>query len=218
MFKVLVEGCAPKRGTEHSACVDLFASEDVVIGAGETKVVGLGVAIDFENYLKDRVEEQQDSHKHMHSLIKKHVDVSYENYLKHKDYTNEDFVSDHHNGMKWVWNIRRHFEKFKNSHYLELDPRSSLRKKGLIVGVGKIDLDYPDEIKMIIHNPTKPYVITTSYYNGEGTKRGYVAHTDKFVIKKGDKIGQITLLEHKSYLFGIQTEDERTGGFGSTGA
>jgi len=31
------------------------------------------------------------------------------------------------------------------------------------------------------------------------------------------KIGQLTLLEHKSYLFGIESEDERDGGFGSTG-
>lgn len=38
-----------------------------------------------------------------------------------------------------------------------------------------------------------------------------------YVIKKGDRIGQITLIEHKSYLFGIETEDERVGGFGSTG-
>jgi len=37
-------------------------------------------------------------------------------------------------------------------------------------------------------------------------------------IKKGDKIAQITLLEHKSYLFGVESDVERSGGFGSTGA
>jgi len=36
-------------------------------------------------------------------------------------------------------------------------------------------------------------------------------------IKKGEKIAQITLLEHKSYLFNINTDAERDGGFGSTG-
>jgi len=41
--------------------------------------------------------------------------------------------------------------------------------------------------------------------------------TGKFQIKKGDKIAQITLLEHKSYLFGIDTKEEPKGGFGNTG-
>ena len=36
------------------------------------------------------------------------------------------------------------------------------------------------------------------------------------VIKKGDRVAQITLLEQKSYLFGIESEEERNGGFGST--
>ena len=36
-------------------------------------------------------------------------------------------------------------------------------------------------------------------------------------IKKGDKIAQILLKEHKTYLMGVDSEDERVGGFGSTG-
>ena len=31
------------------------------------------------------------------------------------------------------------------------------------------------------------------------------------------KVTEDALLEHKSYLFGIESEDERDGGFGSTG-
>ena len=60
MFKVLTEGCKPTRGTKYSACVDLYSSEDVAIGIGETKVVGLGVAsvaliitIKYSNELKE---------------------------------------------------------------------------------------------------------------------------------------------------------------------
>ena len=34
MFKILDEVCTPKRGTKYSAYVDLFAREDVTIGAG----------------------------------------------------------------------------------------------------------------------------------------------------------------------------------------
>jgi len=48
MFKVLDEVCEPRRGTKYSAYMDLFAREDCVIGAGETKVVKLGVKLDLE--------------------------------------------------------------------------------------------------------------------------------------------------------------------------
>ncbi len=49
MFKVLENGCEPTRGSKYSACVDLYASEDVVIGAGETAIVKLGVCVDIQN-------------------------------------------------------------------------------------------------------------------------------------------------------------------------
>lgn len=138
MFKVLTEGCKPKRGSKYSAFVDLYASEDKVIGIGDTAIVGLGVAIDTEYY---------------------------------KDY-----------------------HDVKRSHYMQLEPRSSLRAKGLIAGTGVIDLDYADEIKLIVHNFRK----------------------DEFKITKGDKIAQISLIEHKSYWFNIDSEDVRVGGIGST--
>jgi dUTP pyrophosphatase len=90
--------------------------------------------------------------------------------------------------------------------------RSSLGKKGLILpnGVGIIDLDYKDEIKMIIHNPIQGNVII--FPDTE------IKYHEMYSIKKGDKIAQITLLEHKAQMFGIETENERSGGFGSTGA
>jgi len=101
----------------------------------------------------------------------------------------------------------------KSKYYLQLNPRSSLRAKGLISHTGIIDLDFEDEIKIIIHNPFN----RTHFYHGvrmdmffKGTKNTGV------LIKKGDKIAQITLMEHKGYLFGIETDNERTGGIGST--
>lgn len=38
-----------------------------------------------------------------------------------------------------------------------------------------------------------------------------------YTIKKGDKIAQIMMCEHKTHWFGIESEAERKGGFGSTG-
>ena len=54
MLKVIEGGFEPVRSTKYSAYVDLFAREDVTIGAGETKIVKLGVKIDFEK-LKEKI-------------------------------------------------------------------------------------------------------------------------------------------------------------------
>ena len=89
-------------------------------------------------------------------------------------------------------------ELFLETHYFQLMLRSGLGKKGLILpnGVGIIDIDYEDEIMMIIHN----------------------AAGKKYQISKGDRIGQIMLIEHKSGFLGIGSNEKRTGGFGSTGS
>ena len=192
MFKTIGDGKLPTRGSKFSACVDLYASESITIGAGETKLVGLGVAIDINRGFFDD---------YALSIGKKDDGMDFEEYY-------EDLK-----------------EFFYSSHYLQLMLRSSLGKKGLILpnGVGVIDMDYKDEIKMIIHNPMFDKLkaletLDTDYDDGGN----YEFHEESdnillgFSIKKGERIAQITLLEHKSYLFGIESEEERTGGFGST--
>jgi len=116
-------------------------------------------------------------------------------------------------------------DKFKKRHYLQLMLRSGLGKKGLILpnGVGVIDLDYQDEIMMIIHRPIKRVnvfgdVADEMLGNEEVLTDIKVVLTSDFKIKKGDRVGQITLLEHKSYLFGVDSDEVRSGGFGSTGS
>ena len=191
MFKVLTECCEPTIGSRYSACVDLYASEDVTIGAGETKVIGLGVAIDTAALFKMLAQ------KGLFGLCP----IGSE--------------------PEWEENANNMFDSFLDSHYLQLMLRSSIGKKGLILpnGVGIIDIDYKDEIKMIIHNPIAlidyDKNTNTMYQWCKPNKHGFMSDVE---IKKGDKIAQITLLEHKGYLFGIDTDTERNGGFGSTGA
>ena len=165
MFEILEECCTPKRGTKYSAYIDLFSAEDVIIGAGETKVIKLGVKLDLEEII---------------------------------------------NGNDEVYNNP---DKFLKSHYLEVALRSSLGAKGLIIanGIGVIDLDYPNEIGLIVHNPTK-----IAYEKAEDTS-GYVECDDNFIINKGDKVAQCTLKEHKGYLLGYESDVVRVSGFGSTG-
>lgn len=171
MFKVLDPICEPKRATKYSACIDLFAREDVIIGAGETKIVPLGVKIDI-------------------------TDTWYRNNLDFGFYNPK---------------LESRINWFLRSHYLALFIRSSLAVKGLIIpnGQGVIDLDYPNEIGLILHNPVQ------RLQNFQG---GYCEiYPDTFYIDKGDKIAQAMLMEHKSYLMGYESDVVRNSGFGSTG-
>lgn len=88
-----------------------------------------------------------------------------------------------------------HYTNFMGSHYVQLQPRSSLRAKGVMSGTGIIDMDYPDEIKIILHN----------------------FKNESFVIKKGDRIAQMMLCTQDTIKFGVSTDEIRTGGIGSTG-
>jgi len=173
MLKVLDELCVPRRGTRYSAYVDLFAREDCTIGAGETKIVKLGVKIDLDSL-----------------------------YRSWYFYTEQN-------------NISGSWEMFLKSHYLEVALRSSLGVKGLIIanGIGVIDLDYPNEIGLIVHNPLK---IEMFGYSQREVQAVDLAPTN-FIIKKGDKIAQCTLKEHKGYLMGYESDVVRVSGFGSTG-
>ena len=100
-------------------------------------------------------------------------------------------------------------EQFKKSHFLQLSLRSSLAKRGLIIpnGVGIIDIDYRDEIKLMVHFP-----VTRSYIANILTSK------NRIDIKKGERIAQISIIEHKAWLLGVDSKKERIGGFGSTGS
>lgn len=178
MLKETVEWCKPTRATKYSAGIDLYAKEDFIIGAGETKIVNLGVKIDPDFFV--------------YEIAK--VDVDAGGYVSIKE---------------GAMNVN----EFMKSHFIELHPRSSLRAKGLIVGVGVVDLDYDLEIGLIVHNPLRTGQIHTGY--GE-TKLGIDIYKN-YTINKGDKIAQVLLKEHKGFLFGIESDSERNGGYGSSG-
>lgn len=179
MFKIVHGGKLPTRGTKHSACVDLYANEDVVIGAGETVLVPLGVCLNIQEWFEERP-------------------------------TKIPLPFGGNNGMQ------DNLNKWKASHYLQLILHSSLSKELIISnGVGVVDMDCKDEIMIRLHNPLtleKCLRYIQSYFT-RTTLKGEVLNR---VIKKGDGVAQIMLCEHKSYLFGIESEVERDGGFGST--
>ena len=181
MLKALYEHTTPKRATKYSAYIDLFSAEDVIIGAGETKIIKLGVKLDLDK------------------LAKTLYDVSY------------SYIIKAHNKL-----LQEDFHNFLQKHYLEVALRSSLGVKGLIIanGIGIIDLDYPDEIGLIVHNPLNDIDLIENY---NYCNRNIPPKLRKFKINKGDKVAQCTLKEHKGYLMGYESDVVRVSGFGSTG-
>lgn len=105
------------------------------------------------------------------------------------------------------------FKTFMSSNYLEVAIRSSLSAKyGLVIanGSGKVDLDYPKEVGVIIHNPITFKSILKMLFT-------FGFYKSVFKIKKGDRVAQCTLIPHNGWAMGYDTEEERTDGFGSTG-
>ena len=85
---------------------------------------------------------------------------------------------------------------------LQIRSRSGLAlKHGIIVlnGIGTIDSDFRDEIKVILYN----------------------AGTESFTINSGDRIAQMVLTKVERLFFDVVEEldkrDDRGGGFGHTG-
>lgn len=185
MFKKLTEDARlPKRATKYSAGFDVFANEDVVIGAGETKLIGLGIALDVE--------------------FNTYGEPMIRNRCAMPEFDGIEMLTD---------------------HYFAIHIRSSLRVKGLTsLGTGVVDMDYRDEIKMVIHNPVCG--LYTKQQGHIGVIGCYTYSSDiyedrikHFEIKKGDKIGQLILCRHEGWLLPSEytKDEERTGGFGSTG-
>lgn len=178
MFKSINGGRLPERATRYSAGFDVFANEDVIIGAGETKLVGLGIALDTLGL----------------------------ELLAHSIHCDSKGID---------------YERFAMSHYFALHIRSSLRAKGLTsLGTGIIDMDYRDEIKMVISNPISGHKIRPS----DGSFAYYTASANNissqcYLIRRGDKIGQLILCRHEGWLLPSEytKDEERNGGFGSTG-
>lgn len=186
MFKIIEGGTKPHIKTEFSSSADLCAREKVVIAAGETKIIPLGVIIDLEYF---------------ETLF--NPDGLYFKSARKGNLYSKDEISKQ----------KYEYEKFLKSHFFELKLRSSLAvKKGLIIanGVGEIDIDYPDEIGLIVHNPIRVFKLLS----GESCFESGSSVT----IEAGERVAQIKLMPHKNYLMPDEYKsiEKRTGGFGST--
>lgn len=87
----------------------------------------------------------------------------------------------------------------EDNEYLAIVPRSGLAlKKGITVlnTPGTVDADYyPNEIGVILYNTSE----------------------DVFFVEPGDRIAQAILCEYKTMGLDMTKDEDRNGGFGSTG-
>jgi len=179
MFKKVDENSVlPVIKTEFSSSADLCARVDIVIKPSETKAIPLGVIIDIEAVKQSFFED-----------IK----------LKDERAGMPPYAKSTLESM-WV--------DFQKSNYFALKIRSSTSFQLIITnGEGEIDLDYPKEIGLIVHNPLRLK---------EGTNE---IDFDRVVeIKAGTPIAQIKLAPHHNYLMGdeYRLNEKRVGGYGST--
>jgi dUTP pyrophosphatase len=123
--------------------------------------------------------------------------------------------------IKHPLNIRM---KLPAGSWAEIQTKSGLGSKGMLVYAGVVDEGYRGI----------PHVIATNLNWGlewkQNAKGGYFPEDDQstnikpIVVKKGEKLAQITMHPHSNEYFIEQVEevdtntDRGTGGFGSTGA
>ena len=167
MFKTINNGILPKRFSKYSAGFDVCSNEDIVIVAGEAKLIGLGIAIDLQKY---------------YECFDKSPNPSFEEAMKRDP---QDFF----------------FIRAMREYYLELHIAEELSQKGLIAPPKIINIDFPDELKMSIHNP-----VTNAFYRPQkndivcsGASAKEDEWIDRYYINKGDKIGQLILKRHEGY-------------------
>ena len=217
MLKVINGGKEPTRGSKYSACIDLYANEDCIIGAGETVLVGLGVVIDLSliklkvcddyprtwNGTDSRMfDEFMKSHQlNLHirsSMSAKHgLIIANGTGIIDLDFISHCKIDKMNNNGKC-----KHFkQKIKGDIAMENNKCEEC-------------IHWDDcEIKICLHNP-----IDENYIDDVLAKNKNSQYYGQVVIKKGQPIAQLSLVEHKSYLFDVESEDKRTGGFGSTDA
>ncbi len=200
MFKIIEGGTKPHIKTEFSSSADLYARKNIDILMGETKVIPLGVIIDLEN-----------------------LETLFINDLDKRDTRA---------GLPLLSKTTKKelYHDFLLSHFFELKIRSSLAKHLIIPnGVGEIDIDYPDEIGLMVHNPIntsflinltaiqKDFISNPTDLNMQ-SKLLNIAVDNMISIKAGDRVGQIKLMKHKNHLMpdDYRSTEKRTGGFGST--
>ncbi len=72
------------------------------------------------------------------------------------------------------------------------------------------------ELGLIVYNPMQ-FACVQKEKDGVYYAPNFHISPTGYMIHKGDKIAQCTLMEHKGYLLGIESHAERSGGFGSSG-
>jgi len=92
---------------------------------------------------------------------------------------------------------------FKKSHYIQITIGNYLYEKGLSYnGNGIVGLDYKGEIEIKIGNPITEVYTSVGIEAFTWNEIDEITFNDDIVIKHGDLVAELALIEHKSYLLG----------------
>jgi hypothetical protein len=118
-------------------------------------------------------------------------------------------------GEEFLLSAPQEFKEFLYTHCIQITTFLLLASKGVVIrgGVDVVELYTDSELRVSLHNQ-----LSNVFSNPNGGSCLFGENNMPAVeIKKGDIVAQAILVEHKSYLFGVGTDKERTGGIGSTG-
>ena len=194
MFKkITADAILPKRQTRFSAGFDVFANEDKVIAAGQTELIGLGIAIDLDDWYYEI------SYRHARKNNNSHIASANIAYQSVEDFKNKFLLELH---IRSSLRVKGLTSLGTGVIDMDFDQEVKMAIHNPICGYEDVDhCDYG-----LISMP-----FGASMFKGETNPN--------YEIKKGDKIGQLILLPHAGHLMPDEytLDNERVGGFGSSG-
>ena len=190
MFKQINGGKLPQRAKKYSASFDVYANEDVVIGAGETKPIGLGIAIDNSLIQGDVLIMDKTSALLLNChYLELHIDdrLVEKGLIAPPKIVNLDCVDE----IKMV--VHNPIKYYKNFKKVKPDGDSN-REYFYITDNGLIG----DNIWENSHSDNELYEEGRIFKTWEQAK--YYKDNHVCTIKKGDKIGQLILKRHEGVI------------------
>ncbi len=187
MFKVVKGGKTPTKGSEFSACVDLYSREDIILSPSETALIPLGISLDLSK-LWELKRSSFNTEKELDEWILKFKKTHYIQLMLRSSLSKKLIIA---NGVGII-DIDYKDEIMIRVH----NPMSAF-----------FALEMMHEKAMTIVSPEREIEKSSNQ----------IIQDYSVSIKKGDKVAQIAILSHQTDLFGVVSTEKRVGGFGSTG-
>ena len=189
MFKTVKDGKMPTKGSEFSACVDLYAREDIEVKPSETTLIPLGVCLDLSK-LKELKYDSFDTEDELEKWM-------------------IEFKKSHYVQLMLRSSLSKKLIIANGVGIIDIDYEDEM--------MIRVHNPLTQDLTSIISLAFASASAVLDETNEHGDKMNKIEKEKTVTIKKGDRVAQIALLNHNTDLFGITSDEKRVGGFGSTG-